>query len=425
MSKQVLKDLPELVAAGIISEEISRNISDYYVKKTQQSSNRVILVFGILGALLTGLGIILIIAHNWDDLSRPIKLFYALLPMFLGQGICAYTLIKRSQSRLWRESGSVFLLFAIAASISIVSQVYNIPGSLSGFLFIWMLLSIPLIYLMQSAMTSLLVICGITWYACAVSYFDYPQEIAWYYWFMLVSVIPFFVGLMIRGTGNFFHFHSWFLASSLVISLAMFNQLDNTAIFIAYMSLFSLFVLIGETRWFSEGKILSNAFLVTGSLGSTTLLLIFTFKWLWDEIARIPFIVDEAFLVASLISFLAGALLIYSITKKGASGINPKSYIFLIFILLFAFGKFQPEVAQWLANILVLVTAVLTTWRGADRGNIIVLNYGLIIMAVLVICRFFDTDLSFIMRGILFMVVGLSFFAANYWFLRKRKLQNV
>jgi hypothetical protein len=284
---------------------------------------------------------------------------------------------------------------------------------------------------MQSAMTSLLVICGITWYGCTVSYFDYPEEIAWYYWLMLASVIPFFIRLMVRRSGNFFHFHSWFLALSLVITLAMFNQSDSNStfiaysIFIAYMSLFSLFVLIGETWWFSEGKMFTNAFLVTGSLGSTILLLTFTFKWLWEQIARTPLVAEEAFLVASLVSFLAGALLIYCITNKGAGAINPKSYIFLVFILLFGLGRFQPEVTQWLTNVLVLAIAVLTTWQGAGRGNIIVLNYGLIIMAVLVICRFFDTDLSFIMRGILFMVVGLSFFAANYWFLKKRKLQNV
>jgi uncharacterized membrane protein len=371
MSKHILKDLSELTAAGIITEETSGKIRVYYDQKKQQSPNHLVIIFGILGALLTGLGIILIIAHNWDDLSKGAKLFYSLLPLLLGQLICAYTLIKKADSRLWREAGSVFLLFAISASISMVSQVYNIPGSLSGFLFIWMLLSIPLIYIMQSAMTSLLVICGITWYATSLSYFDYPTEIAWFYWLMLGAVIPFFLGLMKNQRGNFYHFHRW-------------------------------------------------------SLGSTILLLTFTFEWIWTDIGGVHFVVDEAFLISSAVSLLACVFLIYEIRKKKSlTAINPNAYIFLIFMLLFMVGRIQPQVAQWLTNVLVLGVALATTWRGAERDNLLLLNYGLLIMAVLILCRFFDTDLSFVVRGILFMVVGLSFFGANYWLLKKRKLQNV
>ncbi|MEX2235061.1 MAG: DUF2157 domain-containing protein [Cyclobacteriaceae bacterium] len=423
MSKHILKGLPELLDAGLISEETSEKIKTYYLHKEQQSPDRLVLIFGILGALLTGLGIILIIAHNWDDFSRAGKLFFALLPLLSGQLICAYTLFKKPESRLWREAGSVFLLLAIAASISIVSQVYNIPGDISGFLFIWMLLSIPLIYVMKSAMTSLLVICGITWYACSLSYFNYPNEIAWYYWPMLAAVIPFFISLMKNKRGNVFYFHSWLLALSIIISLGMFESSSNF-IFIAYMSLFSLFVLIGESRWFSDSKIISNAFLVAGSLGSTILLLMGSFDWMWKEIAGSNLLMDTAFVVGAIVSSLAALLLVYEIRRKGLSSINPKSFIFLIFIPLYALAMVQPEVAQWLTNMLVLAIAVVTTWRGAERDNIFILNYGLLILAALILCRFFDTNLSLVARGILFVIVGLSFFGANYWVLRKRKLQN-
>jgi len=42
---------------------------------------------------------------------------------------------------------------------------------------------------------------------------------------------------------------------------------------------------------------------------------------------------------------------------------------------------------------------------------------------LLIICRFFDTNLSFVLRGLLFVLVGLGFFAMNYWMIRKRKQQ--
>lgn len=424
MSKHVVKDLSELVSAGIISADNAEKIRQYYQQKAEHAPGRLVLVFGILGALLVGLGIILIIAHNWDEFPRATKLFFSLLPLLIGQLTCAFTLYRKYDNATWREGGAIFLFFAIGASISMVSQVYNIPGNLSGFLLIWMLLALPVVYIMRSAMTSLLAICGITWYACIVSYFDYPTEVAWYYWLLLLALMPFFL-MMMRNRGNFFQFHQWFLAFSVIVTLGMFNQSDSLFTFVCYMSMFSLFILLGESKWLSDGRGLSNAFLVTGSLGSTILILVFTFEWPWNEISNASLLADQVFAVSVVVSLIAAALLVNQINAKGMAAVNPKAFLFLIFIILFGLGKSQPVLAQWLANVLALGIAVMTTWRGAERDNILLLNYGLLIMAVLIICRFFDTDMSFVVRGVLFMAVGLSFFGANYWLLKRRKLQKV
>ncbi len=102
-------------------------------------------VVNVLGALLVSLGIILLVAHNWDDLSRFSKTIFAFIPLLVGQGMCAYTLIKKKNSAAWRECSAVVLFFAIATSISLVSQTYHISGTMSGFLLTWMLLAAPVI----------------------------------------------------------------------------------------------------------------------------------------------------------------------------------------------------------------------------------------------------------------------------------------
>ena len=56
----MIKDIPELVKAEVISEETADKIRNFYRNIRGQSTNRLFIVFGILG----GLGIILIIAHN-------------------------------------------------------------------------------------------------------------------------------------------------------------------------------------------------------------------------------------------------------------------------------------------------------------------------------------------------------------------------
>jgi uncharacterized membrane protein len=422
MPQHLIKDLPELTKAGLITEEQAINISHYYHEKSKHSPNRLVMVFGILGALLVGLGIILIIAHNWDDLSKPLKLFFALLPLVLGQGLCAYTLYRKSDNPVWREASSVFLLFAIGASITMVSQIYNIQGSLAGFLLVWTLLSIPLVYLLRSSMTSLLVICGITWYACSLSYFEYPTEVAWYYWLMIGALIPYFM-LLIKKDSNFFHFHTWFLSLSIIITLGMFGS-DGEYLFIAYVSLFCVYILLGGMKPFSDGSLASNGLLITGSLGLTGLLLVLTFDSIWVHIYKTELAMNTEVVVSLLVSAFALLILMYEVRKKRIAGVNPKAWVFLIFILIFMTSRLQPDTAQWLTNILVLSMAIATTWRGAQQDNMLILNYGLLIMTALVLCRFFDTDLSFIIRGILFMVVGASFFAANYWMVKRRKLSN-
>jgi uncharacterized membrane protein len=146
MSKPILKDLPDLIAANVITEDTAQRIRTFYQQKEDHAPNRLVIVFGILGALLVGLGIILIIAHNWDTLGKVPKLGIALSPLLIGQAVCAFVLFKKSDSTAWREGAATFLFLAIAASISIVSQVYNIEGTLHGFLFLWMVLALPVIY---------------------------------------------------------------------------------------------------------------------------------------------------------------------------------------------------------------------------------------------------------------------------------------
>jgi len=96
------KDIDELLKAQVISPEIAERIQVYYKQKGSSSINKLFVVFGILGAILVGLGIILIIAHNWDELSKLLKTAFAFLPLIVGQALCLIALFKKSKSMAWR-----------------------------------------------------------------------------------------------------------------------------------------------------------------------------------------------------------------------------------------------------------------------------------------------------------------------------------
>ncbi len=84
MKKNIFNEIPILVQEGVISEEVAKKIQDYYESKESSSISRLYLVFGILGALSVGLGIILIIAHNWDELSRSSKTIFSFFSSIIG-----------------------------------------------------------------------------------------------------------------------------------------------------------------------------------------------------------------------------------------------------------------------------------------------------------------------------------------------------
>lgn len=195
--------------------------------------------------------------------------------------------------------------------------------------------------------------------------------------------------------------------------------------FIAYFSLFGLLYLIGNFDMFKRQKLRNNGYLILGSLGTIVLLLVLSFDWFWEDLRRKDFqfdniIVSPEFLASAITSLLAVGLLYWHQRSKAPRDIKPLAVVFILFIATFIPGTFSP-IAVVLINLYVFTIGVLTIRDGARQDNLGILNYGLLVITALVVCRFFDTDLSFVVRGILFVSVGIGFFATNYWMIKKRK----
>ncbi len=423
---RLIKDIPELVEADVISQATADKIQDYYRNKGGQSTNRLFIVFGILGAILIGLGIILIISQNWNELSRTAKTLFAFLPLLIGQFICGFVLIKKQDSIVWRESGTAFLFFAVGAVISLVGQIYNISGDFESYLLTWMLLCLPLIYVMNSSITSIFYIVGITIYAIETGYSSYTSFESYSYWILLLAALPhYYLLYRKKPKSNFMVFHNWIIPLSLVITLGTITNKTGELTYIAYFSLFGLFYSLGNLNFFSEQKPINSGSKILGTLGTIVLLLVLSPDWFWKDLRKKEFLFSEVittpeFIVAAILSLLAGTLFYLQQKNKTIKDINLISSVFILFILIFIIGLYSP-LAAILINILVFAIGLLTIRDGAKQDNLGLLNFGLLIITALVIFRFFDTDLSFVIRGILFVSIGVGFFITNYWMLKKRK----
>lgn len=427
MSKHVLNELPELVNAGVIDAAASDRIVQYYRQKERAAPDgRINFVFAIIGTILVSLGIILMVAHNWDELSRPVKLFFSFLPLLTGQALCGYTLYKKSGQRGWQESSATFLFFAVGASLELVSQTYHIPGTVKQLLFTWMLIAFPLIYIMRSSLVSLLFIAGVTVYAISDGY-GYRGGGSLHYWWMILLVLPhYFTLLKTTAQSNFTYFHHWFIPLSLTICLGTLASNAEALLLMAYMNLFGAFYLIGNADLFYNRRIFSNGYIVFGSLGTMILLLITSFRSLWSSI-----IYDNEWkdwkinspeaIAAIILGLLALGLLIIHIRNRKDRPVNLLACIFLAFTLVFFSAMADTLSAAIAINILLLAAAIFIIDRGHRLNHLGILNYGLLIITALVICRFFDTNISFVVRGLMFIAVGTGFFIANNRLIKKRK----
>lgn len=430
MSRHWEDTVRELNSAGIIDDDTVARINTYYQNKENTLSNRQLLIFGILGSVLVGLGIILIIAHNWDNLSRPTKAIFAFIPIAIGHIVCAYALLKHKDNATWKESGSIFLFFAIGSAMALISQIYHLPGDLGDFVFTWMILSLPLIYLLKSSGTSLLYIIGITFYACETGYWSYNSQVPWLYWVLFAAAIPHYIMLSgnNRHLSNFAYLHHWIIPLSLVITLGTMAGSADELMFIAYMTLLSFLFLAGKHLLSHPKNDFFNSYQVIGSAGILILLLFFSFQgnWKFIEHFQIGFnemLLSNAFWIIILFSLAIMATLLRQTKKMGwmEYEYNFTGYALFIFIPAFFLATYDPLNAVILVNLFLFFQGVLIVRQGTIANHLGILNYGLIIISALIACRFFDVKITFIMRGMLFLIVGVCFFILNYRIIQRRK----
>lgn len=420
------KDLPELLKSGIITPETADRIQEYYKNKSGSSSNRLFVAFGILGSILVGLGIILIIAHNWDELSRFNKTFFAFLPLVLAQVICGFVLLKKPNNTTWRESSSVFLFFAMGACITLVSQIYHIPGNLSSFLLTWMLLCLPLIYILKSSTAALLYLIGITYYAIESSYFSYPVSQSQIYWALLIAALPHYYFLFRNHPkSNFLSVENWLIPLSITIVLGSLAEGAGEFMYVAYFSLFGLFYIIGNNSFFKDQNLRNNSYKVIGTLGTLILLFIVSFDGFWSDLRNQQYdfgtlIIASELWIAIALTLMALGYLFYEHKNKPLRQLPLLSPIFILFVIIFCIG-FYSSISVVLINLTILTVGILTIVEGAKQEHFGVLNFGLSIITLWIIIRFLNSDLSFVFRGLLLIGIGIGFFTANYLMLKKRR----
>src|SRR4029077_7498961 len=107
--------LLELVAGGVITSGAARAIDRHY-EQDQPRSNFAFVLLAALGSALVAAGIILLIAHNWDELSRVARTEIACVRLLSARALVVFPFIRRNESRPGREAAAIFDVAAVATA---------------------------------------------------------------------------------------------------------------------------------------------------------------------------------------------------------------------------------------------------------------------------------------------------------------------
>ncbi|MBI2424816.1 MAG: DUF2157 domain-containing protein [Candidatus Hydrogenedentes bacterium] len=419
-------ELPRLVQAGVIPEDAAERIRYHYGPVQPVAPARLaLLLCSVLGTALIGGGVLLLLAHNWEFFGRPLRVFLSFLPLVTGQALVGFTLWRKSGSAPWREGSSILLALAIGASIALIGQTYHIPGNLANFLFVWLLLGVPLIYLLGSVTATLFYFAGMLGWSLQA---QNDGGHALWYWLLLAAVLPFLGNLyQQRRNAPGTLLLGWALCINLCVGFGIVLEKVLPGLWIVgYAALVTCFYLLGRSAYQDTP---GQPFTVFGAVGTVILALVFTFDFGWHEIGYAYYRTNGRYVewagiqdyVLTVAFLAAAAALAVRAASRRDYGAMPWAVFPALATVSYVIANIEggEDIPLLIFNLYLLVLGIIILRSGIREGRLKVANGGLAALALLFTCRFFDSDLGFVERGIAFIVLGVGFLGANLWLSRK------
>lgn len=423
----LLDELPGLVQKGVVDEAAAARLRAHYASVAGPARlgwGLILLATG--GAALVGLGVILIFAHNWANWTPEMRVGLSLLPLLAGQGAAAWAL--RNGDRAWGEAAGLFTALAAGASIALIAQTYQMGGDLPRFLLTWLLLALPLVYLLDASAVAALcwllalgwtVAGGYWWWGFGRSVEDVPGALRLPMFLVLFALpLPHLLRhIRLDRAGARV---AWLLRTALVsftIGLVFVGHRDHAdALLLIYASLAAAAALAGQRYFSGVHGAWGNPLRSLGRLGVFLILLVATsddalrtIEWPRSTLMLLPLLLGGAAAWLAWQEFRAGDRLLAPLFGSLAL------FVWLEPMLMRSSVPFTMVLAHLYA--LAFAGAMIRT--GLARSQLGLANQGAALIAALILVRFFDSEFSYVVRGVGFIVTGAAFFAATLW-LRRR-----
>ncbi|RJQ32685.1 MAG: DUF2157 domain-containing protein [Actinobacteria bacterium] len=171
-SKKLEKQTQFWVEKGIINQKQAADILSNPFETSPQIPGNTFKLFAIIGSVLVGLGILIILAANWDSIGRFVKLGLSFFSLIAFYSAGYFLKFRKDMPKL---GNALFFIGAVlfGGTIFLIGQIYNIQSNLSTGYLIWFLGIIPLVYLLRSKLIGILSVLVYIAFIIAISSSNY------------------------------------------------------------------------------------------------------------------------------------------------------------------------------------------------------------------------------------------------------------
>jgi uncharacterized membrane protein len=419
MNKHVrwlMSEIDRWEAEGLMSKEQAGRLRQNYEHPAAATIPWGLLVFATAGAVVIGLGVVLLFAYNWAEIPKLAKLALVFLAL-IGTHSGALRLLSRDgwQARLG-EACVVFGTMLYGAGIWLVAQIYNIDEHYpNGFLF-WGLGALAMAWALRSVANGLLAVVLVAiWGACEVFGFRQPQ-----YWpVMLIAggLLPL----------------AWQERSALLLAGAIAAIQFLIAVNVGYWGAASARLTEIDVPDFPAGATVMNF------LGFAVFLVcafMLSFKRSADDLLDWSRVYGSSPRLASAFGWslfgsgLAGwAWLARRSLLQREFDLRREEWLLPI-ALLYCFGiafvdpRGLAPLVSWSFNLILLGLATMWIWRGCQESRLRPTVFGSLLLGAVVLARYFDLFQNLAARGLAFIVLGIVFVAEAMYYRKVRRTKE-
>jgi uncharacterized membrane protein len=430
MSKKIQwlhNEINKWLKDGIITENQSERLRTCYPLPPDKAWGK--MIFSSMGAVIFGLGVILLIAYNWYEMHRFVKLSLIFLALAAAHGSAFYLGKKSSSFSALKESLHLLGTMLFGAGIWLVAQIYNINAHYpTGFL-IWSLGALLLGWTLPSVAQGIIVSVLLTIWTISegVSFNNY-SPVPWI--IIVLSLFPLAVSL--RSGMLLFSAAGAFLISISQACGGISGTLVMPVLFLCSALFLSLSLLVRDRNLPAS---FSRVFSLYGNIIYFVFIYILTFPKAIDGLLSVHFdkpLSSQYFMTFFLFAAVPWTILIIRTIKEPVrtKKSRPDYFAVPISLLVVFLRTLSPiHMNNWgsaaVFNGIFLIHCILLISYGCRTIRLRYAVSGCLFLSALLFARYTDLFESLLARSFVFLVMGAFVFTVGIYYSKSKKEKQV
>lgn len=408
--------MPILIDKKLISPDAAKNVLQYYDIEQEENDDKFNRIVTFIGVIFIGLGLLLVLAYNWDNLTRAARLSIAVGLLFISQIAMFLGIIYNKLTTTYKESLAAFQSLMIGASISLVGQNYELALHLDTILLIWMFLILPLAYLTKTVSPAILYsILNMIW---LIDNFSTPQAIS--VWIFIVLLIPIYRHFDKNVAISAIPLAWLIVINSLAAFTLTFEKYFND-LMMQCLTLFFCFLFVLGNHLEVKTAVSHRPLTTIGICGLITACFSLIFSFCWQNVPQNLVNPVWSIIFTLAILSLGFSYKLYQMSSHLLTKLLLSTPLIIVGACLLSLFTKQEIYAISLISLYLLSIGILLIEKGFRQASSGILNSGMLLLSLLITAKFFDSNISFWNRGIAFIIIGILFILVNFQLMRRKK----